>query len=128
MRVLTRNPPPNGTTIADEDYAASDLRTGLGVADAVANVERVALMYAAAGLLHYRPATTHWGELDTLPSLDDTIDVRRDQRFVDDGDVITSASVSAGIDMALHLIGRFSRRGRADEVRRGIQYEPYPSA
>src|SRR6476469_2435203 len=66
------------------------------------------LVYAAAGLLSGRPATTHWGSLDLLAELDPTIDVRPDERFVDDGDVITSAGVSAGIDMALHLVARLA--------------------
>ena len=62
------------------------------------------LVYAAAGLLRDRPATTYWGALGPLGELDPTIDVRPDDRFVDDGDIITSSGVSAGIDMALHLV------------------------
>lgn len=84
------------------------------------------LVYAAAGLLHGRPATTHWGSLDLLAETDPTIDVRPDDRFVDDGDVITSAGVSAGIDMALHLVKRLVSVERAREVRRYIQYDPTP--
>ena len=85
------------------------------------------LVFAAAGLLANRPATTHWASLDLLQSLDATIDVRReDERFVDDGDVITSAGVSAGIDMALHLVDRLAGTERARQVRRGIQYDPQP--
>lgn len=84
------------------------------------------LVYAAAGLLGGRPATTHWASLDHLAELDPTIDVRRDERFVDDGDVITAAGVSAGIDMALHLVGRLAGAERARQVRRGIEYDPVP--
>lgn len=84
------------------------------------------LVYAAAGLLSGRPATTHWGSLDLLASLDPTIDVRPDARFVDDGDIVTSAGVSAGIDMALHLVDRLAGTERARKVRRGIQYDPAP--
>jgi transcriptional regulator GlxA family with amidase domain len=84
------------------------------------------LVYAAAGLLRGRPATTHWGSLDVLAELDPSIEVRPDDRFVDDGDVITSAGVSAGIDMALHLVSRLAGVERAREVRRGIQYDPQP--
>jgi transcriptional regulator GlxA family with amidase domain len=82
------------------------------------------LVYAAAGLLDGRPATTHWGSLDLLGELG--ADVRPDARFVDEGDVITSAGVSAGIDMALHLVARLHSRERAAEVRRYIQYDPEP--
>ena len=84
------------------------------------------LVYAAAGLLRGRPATTYWKELGTLVGADPTIDVRPDARFVDDGDVVTSAGVSAGIDMALHLVVRLAGVERAREVRRGIQYDPAP--
>ena len=84
------------------------------------------LVYAAAGLLRGRPATTHWRSLDLLADLDPTIDVRATERFVDDGDVITSAGISAGIDMALHLVTRLAGVERAREVRRGIQYDPAP--
>ncbi len=47
-------------------------------------------------------------------------------RYVDDGNVITSAGVSAGIDMALHLVARLAGVDRAREVRRAIQYDPHP--
>ena len=73
-----------------------------------------------------RPATTHWGSLDLLAELDPSIELRPDDRFVDDGDVITSAGVSAGIDMALHLLARSHSVDRARFVRRGIQYDPLP--
>ena len=85
-----------------------------------------ALVYAAAGLLRDRPATTHWASLDLLATLDPSIEVRPDDRFVDDGGVITAAGVSAGIDMALHLIDRLHSTQRAREVRRQIQYDPRP--
>jgi len=92
----------------------------------IASVCTGALVYAAAGLLANRPATTHWASLDLLAQLDPSIDVRREDRFVDDGDVVTSAGVSAGIDVALHLVARLSGPERAREVRRSIQYDPQP--
>jgi transcriptional regulator GlxA family with amidase domain len=84
------------------------------------------LVLAAAGLLDGRPATTHWQSLELLPTLGREIEVRPDDRFVDDGTVITAAGVSAGIDMALHLVSRLHSRERAREVRRYIQYDPEP--
>jgi transcriptional regulator GlxA family with amidase domain len=84
------------------------------------------LVYAAAGLLGGRPATTHWSALDLLGELDPTIEIRPDDRFVDDGDTITSAGVSAGIDMALHVLARLAGVDRARETRRYIQYDPHP--
>ena len=85
-----------------------------------------ALVFAAAGLLRDRPATTWWGSLDTLAELDPTIEVRPDDRFVDSGEIVTAAGVSAGIDMALHLVARLHSVERAREVRRYIQYDPAP--
>jgi transcriptional regulator GlxA family with amidase domain len=84
------------------------------------------LVYAAAGLLAGRPATTHWASLDLLQELEPTADIRGEERFVDDGDLITSSGVSAGIDMALHLVARLAGVDRAREVRRYIQYDPDP--
>nr|WP_238362828.1 DJ-1/PfpI family protein [Actinopolymorpha pittospori] len=92
----------------------------------MASVCTGSLVYAAAGILAGRPATTHWGSIDRLAELDPTIKVRADDRFVDDGDIVTSAGVSAGIDMALHLVARLAGADRAREVRRGIQYDPEP--
>ena len=85
-----------------------------------------ALIFADAGLLDGRPATTHWASLDHLASLGHDIELRPDDRFVDDGDIVTSAGVSAGIDMALHLVARLATPDRAGEVRRFIQYDPAP--
>jgi transcriptional regulator GlxA family with amidase domain len=84
------------------------------------------LVYAAAGLLIGRKATTHWASLNLLSELDPTITTDVSSRFVDDGDLITSAGVSAGIDMALHLVARLASIARAQEIRRKIQYSPCP--
>ncbi len=84
------------------------------------------LVFAAAGLLNHRPATTHWGSLDVLVSLDETIEVRPEDRFVDSGEVITASGVSAGIDMALHLVARLHSTQRARQIKRDIQYDPAP--
>ena len=84
------------------------------------------LVYAAAGLLIGRKATTHWASLNLLSELDPTIITDVSSRFVDDGDLITSAGVSAGIDMALHLVARIAGTERARQVRRDIQYDPLP--
>ncbi len=85
-----------------------------------------ALVYADAGLLDGQPATTYWSSFDELLPLGRGIIPRPDDRFVDVGNVITSAGVSAGIDMALHLVGRLGSPDKAREVRRYIQYDPEP--
>ncbi|MVU76329.1 DJ-1/PfpI family protein [Nocardia sp. ET3-3] len=85
-----------------------------------------ALVLAAAGLLKDRRATTHWRSLDVLAGLDPSIDVDREARYVDSGDIVTSAGVSAGTDMALYLVQRLAGDERARWVRRGIHYDPAP--
>jgi transcriptional regulator GlxA family with amidase domain len=85
-----------------------------------------ALVYADAGLLDGRPATTYHTAFDELLPLGENITPRPDDRFVDDGEVVTAAGVSAGIDMALHLVGRLGSPEKARAVRRYIQYDPEP--
>ena len=85
-----------------------------------------ALVYADAGLLDGRPATTYWSAFEEMLPLGQGIEPRPQDRFVDDGTVITAAGVSAGIDMALHLVGRLGSPEKAREVRRAIQYDPEP--
>ncbi len=99
--------------LADRDVLMTSVCTG-------------SLVYAAAGLLDDGPATTHWGSLDRLGALGTDIEVRPEDRFVDRGAVITAAGVSAGIDMALHLIMRRSSPETAAQVKRYIQYDPQP--
>jgi len=83
-----------------------------------------ALVYGRAGLLDGRPATTHWSAVEQLAELGVSVDP--DARFVDDATVVTSAGVSAGIDMSLHLVKRLHSEEAAKLVRRYIQYEPAP--
>jgi transcriptional regulator GlxA family with amidase domain len=83
-------------------------------------------VFAAAGLLNGRPATSHHSAIDLLHRLDPTITPQPGQRYVDDGDVITAAGISAGIDMALHVISRLAGPDRAHHIRTGIEYAPQP--
>lgn len=120
-------PGGRGTRAQLGDEAIREWVHGLAGKDALmTSVCTGALVYADAGLLDGRPATTHWGSIELLGTLGEDIDVRPDERFVDDGDVITAAGVSAGIDMALHLVARLHSVERAIEVRRYIQYDPQP--
>lgn len=95
-------------------------------AEIVTSVCTGSLVLADVGLLDGLAATTHWGSLDMLSDLGDDVEVRPDDRFVDNGAIITAAGVSAGIDMALHLIVRLKSVERARQVRRYIQYDPQP--
>lgn len=102
------------------------VRTQRQVVPLMTSVCTGSLVYAAAGLLRGRPATTYWSCFDELLALDQTVQPRPADRWVDDGDVVTSAGVSAGIDMSLHLVARLVGDERARQVRRGIQYDPQP--
>ena len=120
-------PGGRGTRTELKDEAVLDWIRGLAGDDTVvASVCTGSLVLAAAGLLDGKPATTHWQSLELLPTLGSEIEVRPDDRFVDNGNVITAAGVSAGIDMALHLVARLHSPERAREVRRYIQYDPEP--
>lgn len=101
----------------------TEIRSG---ASLMTSVCTGSLVYASVGMLKGRRATTHWANFDELLAIDPTIIPDRESRFVDDDDVITSAGVSAGIDMALHLVSRLHSRERAQAVRKGIQYDPEP--
>jgi transcriptional regulator GlxA family with amidase domain len=68
---------------------------------------------------------THWGFEDALEQRGD-VTVVRDARWVRDGKVVTSQGVSAGIDMALWLVGQIDSPQHARAVQRYIQYDPAP--
>ena len=112
--------------LLEDDAVLSWVQSHADAGALVTSVCTGALLLAAAGLLAGRPATTWWGRLDRLAELDPTIEVRPDDRFVDSGEIVTAAGVSAGIDMALHLVARLHSVERAREVRRTIQYDPAP--
>jgi transcriptional regulator GlxA family with amidase domain len=92
----------------------------------IASVCTGALVLAAAGLLSGRPATTHQDHYDDLAEIDPSVVIDTEARFVDDGDIITSAGVSAGIDMALYLVSRLESRAVARSVCHALQYDPDP--
>jgi transcriptional regulator GlxA family with amidase domain len=120
-------PGGRGTRRELQDEAVLDwIRSAAEDGTVVASVCTGSLVLAAAGLLDGKPATTHWQSLELLPTLGRDIEVRPEDRFVDNGNVITAAGVSAGIDMALHLVARLHSPERAREVRRYIQYDPEP--
>jgi transcriptional regulator GlxA family with amidase domain len=97
------------------------IRRTAGAARYVTSVCTGALLLGQAGLLQGRRATTHWASLDLLDSLNVGVTVERDQRVVDD-DVITSAGVASGIDMAFYLVESLFGREVADETARYIEY------
>ncbi|MCP3803107.1 DJ-1/PfpI family protein [Allokutzneria sp. A3M-2-11 16] len=92
-------------------------------AEHAASVCTGSLILGAAGLLEGRRATSHWAVRDTLAAFG-AIPVA--ERWVEDGNVITAAGVSAGIDLALHLAERFAGPEVARHVQLAIEYDPEP--
>jgi transcriptional regulator GlxA family with amidase domain len=81
------------------------------------------LLLGAAGLLEGRRATSNWLLLDALRRFGaDPVG----GRFVEDGKVVTAAGVTAGIDMALHLVAREAGEQTAKAIQLGIEYDPDP--
>jgi transcriptional regulator GlxA family with amidase domain len=79
---------------------------------------------AAAGLLEGRPATTHWRWTDELQRRHPEVEVLPNRLFVDDGDILTSAGVTAGIDLCLHLIRRDHGAAAANTRARALVAPP----
>jgi transcriptional regulator GlxA family with amidase domain len=82
-----------------------------------------AFLLGAAGLLDGRRATTHWTTIDGLRANHPKTDVLADARVVDEGEIITSAGVSAGIDMALHVVRRLHGDEVARRTARDMEYD-----
>ncbi|MFF0432924.1 GlxA family transcriptional regulator [Streptomyces sp. NPDC004327] len=80
---------------------------------------------AAAGWLDGRPATTHWAHADHFQRLFPKVRVDADVLYVDDGDVLTSAGVAAGIDLCLHIVRRDHGTAVANAVARGTVVPPH---
>ncbi|TAK60983.1 MAG: DJ-1/PfpI family protein [Dehalococcoidia bacterium] len=98
-------------------------RAGEG-AKYVTSVCTGALLLQRAGFLAGRRATTHWGARKELAALGGVEVV--EERWVQDGNVITAAGVSAGIDMALYVVGLLKSPDEARKVQRIMEYEPSP--
>lgn len=82
-----------------------------------------ALVLGAAGLLDGLPATTHWEAIVELRARFPRTEVREHERFIDNGRIVTTQGVSAGIDGALHLVERLLG---ADKARSVARYMAYP--
>ena len=83
------------------------------------------MLLGYAGLLDGRHATTHWRSLDWMRESFPGVTVEYDQHVVEDGSVLTSAGISAGIDMALKVVARYCGEGIARATAKQMEY-PYP--
>ena len=82
------------------------------------------VILAAAGLLKGKRATSHWMVVPMLKTFGVTS--VSDERIVNEGDIVTCAGVSAGIDLAMWLAGQISGEARAKAVQLVIEYDPQP--
>jgi transcriptional regulator GlxA family with amidase domain len=91
-------------------------------AELVLSVCTGALLLAKAGLLDDREATTHHGAIDRLRQVAPKTMVHTDRRFVDNGRVVCSAGIVAGIDMSLHVVARLLGKEVAEQTARQMEY------
>ena len=98
------------------------IRVRAGQALLTSSVCTGAFLLAAAGLLDGRSATTHAASLQRLRDSYPRVNVRSDVRFVDEGAIVTAAGVSAGIDMALHIVCRLGSLEVAKAVAQRMEY------
>ncbi|MCA0307511.1 MAG: DJ-1/PfpI family protein [Actinobacteria bacterium] len=87
-----------------------------------------AFVLAAAGILTGGPVTTHWEDLDDLAAQFPALEVVGDRRWVRQGRVFTSAGISAGIDLSLHLVEVLAGRELAVRTARQLDYPMPPDA
>lgn len=92
----------------------------------VASVCTGALLLTAAGPARGKRVTTHWAFVETLRARGEAAEVVADSRYVCDGNLVTAAGVSAGIDMALWLVAELLGAEFARGVKRAMEYEPAP--
>lgn len=85
-----------------------------------------ALLLTAAGPAKGKRVTTHWGFIETLRARNEAAEVLSHVRYVRDGNLVTAAGVSAGIDMALWLVGQIESPDFARKVQRVMEYDPAP--
>lgn len=80
-------------------------------------------LYGAIGLFDGLKATTHWGSLDRMAQTFPQVEIIRNVRWIDQGAVLSSAGISAGIDVSLHLVERLFGRELALQTAHQMEYD-----
>lgn len=111
--------------MAHEPLLSYIKRTG-AAAQLVTSVCTGAFLLHATGFLEGKRATTHWGAKKEFRELGGNVEVVDGERWVHDGNVITAAGVSAGIDMALYVVGQLKSPEDARKVQSFMEYQPAP--
>ncbi|WP_336245831.1 DJ-1/PfpI family protein [Paenibacillus apiarius] len=91
--------------------------------DIMASVCTGALILAEAGLLDGKTVTTHWNSYDRLESDYLSLTVKRNVKFVDEGKIVTSGGISAGINMSFHLVKRLLGKEVAANTAKMMEYD-----
>lgn len=124
---FTSAPPPKLIVVpAQADPSTATLKwltDSAKTADVVMSVCTGAFLLAKAGLLDGHKATTHHGSLVRLAMEYPNVRVRRGARFVDNGHIATSAGLSAGIDLALHVVARYFGEDAAKQTAYDMEYQ-----
>lgn len=116
---------PAATAAAGDKALLAWLKAAHTTTTWTASVCTGALVLAGAGLLDGKPATTHWAGQSALKALG--AQPQREQRYVHSGErIVTAAGVSAGIDMALWLVGKTFGAEQAEAIQLNIEYDPQP--
>jgi transcriptional regulator GlxA family with amidase domain len=120
-------PGGQGTRREVDNPAVIDwLRKTAARARFVTSVCTGSLLLVGAGLAEGKRITTHWGFVEMLRKRGGGATVVDGPRYVRDGNLVTAAGVSAGIDMALWLVGQLYDPTHARNVQRVMQYDPAP--
>ena len=128
---ITNHPPmdllliPGGVHAAElkrDDIIQWIARTA-AKASLTASVCTGAFLLAKAGLLTGKTITTHWEDIDDFRAMFPDIPVDRERRWVDTGNIVTSAGISAGLDMSLYLVERLESKELALKTARQMDYE-----
>lgn len=128
---LSEHPPidclivPGGvvTTELDRVDVINWIGQSAATARITASVCTGAFLLAKAQLLDGRDATTHWEDIDDLKAMFPAVSVLSGRRWVDVGSVVSSAGISAGIDMSLHLVERLASRELAERTARQMEFD-----
>lgn len=133
---LASAPPPDVLIVpggvVDAAAACPDTRAWVAQAatgaQITASVCTGAFILAAAGVLTHGPATTHWEDVADLRRQYPALEVQDNVRWVDRGALVTSAGISAGIDMSLHLVSRLAGAPMAQRTARQMDtpWNPQP--
>jgi transcriptional regulator GlxA family with amidase domain len=103
------------------------LRARAAEVETLTSVCTGSMLLGSAGLLNGRRATTHWRSLDWMRDAFPEVTVEFQKHVVEDGPVVTSAGISAGIDMALKVVARYFGENIARATARHMEY-PYPGS